>query len=196
MRTPTLVLALATTFSGSVLFGSTLHAQEFDKQQAAAEAKQVVQGFAKSLKSELLAAMQKGGPGHALEVCNIEAMPITAQAGAGNNSMVSRVSLKNRNPDNVPNEWQREILEQFDARAADGEDIAPMASVTVADIDGKKQLRFMKAVPTEAPCLACHGQTLSAEVQSKLDELYPEDNATGYSLGEVRGAIVVIKDYE
>jgi hypothetical protein len=191
MRTPTLVLAFAAT-----LFGSALHAQDFDKKQAAADAKQVVQGFAKSLKSELLAAMQKGGPEHALGVCNIEAMPITAKAGSANDSMVSRVSLKNRNPDNVPNDWQREILEQFDARAADGEDIAPMASVTVADVDGKKQLRFMKAVPTEAPCLACHGQTLSAEVQSKLDELYPEDKATGYSLGDVRGAIVVIKDYE
>jgi len=53
----------------------------------------------------------------------------------------------------------------------------------------------MKAVPTEGVCLACHGQNISPEVQTKLNELYPDDKATGYSLGQVRGAIVVIKDY-
>jgi len=190
MKTVTLMLALSLAISSS-----SLHSQEFDQQKAVAEVKEIVKSFGGALKSELVAAMQKGGPENALNVCNVEAMPITAQAATEHNALVSRVSLKNRNPDNVPNDWQRTVLEDFDARAADGEDVAPMASVSVVDVDGKKQMRFMKAIPTEGACLACHGQQLSAEVQSRLDSLYPEDKATGYSLGQVRGAIVVVKDY-
>ncbi len=173
----------------------SLPAQEFDKQKATAEAKATVQAFGGALKTELIAAMSAGGPLNALDVCNVEAMPITAHVGEEKNSDVSRVSLKNRNPDNVPNEWQKSVLEDFDARAANGEEIGPMASVSVVETDGKTQLRFMKAVPTEGACLACHGQNISSEVQTKLNELYPEDKATGYSLGQVRGAIVVVKDY-
>ena len=111
------------------------------------------------------------------------------------NAQVSRVSLKNRNPDNVPNEWQGAILKDFDIRAANGEDVVTMGSISIVDHEGKKRVRFMKATPTEGACLACHGAQISGDIQAKLDELYPDDKATGYSLGEVRGAIVVIKDY-
>ena len=187
------ILSIAVSFQ---LFALTAQSEAFDKANAVAEAKATTKAFGGALKKELIAAMQAGGPVNALGVCNTEAMPITAKAAAENNADVFRVSLKNRNPDNVPNDWQKPVLEDFDKRAASGEDIATMASVDVVDVDGGKQLRFMKALPTEGACLACHGQQLSPEVQAKLDELYPEDKATGYALGEVRGAIVVIKDYE
>ena len=71
-----------------------------------------------------------------------------------------------------------------------------MASVSMVESDGKKQLRYMKAVPTEGACLACHGTQLSEDVRAGLKEMYPDDRATGYNIGEVRGAIVVVKDYE
>ncbi len=141
--------------------------------------------------------MKPGGQLNALGVCNLEAMPITAKNAADSTAIVSRVNLKNRNPENVPNDWQRAALEEFDKRAADGEDPASIASATVVKTDdGKHQMRFMKATPAGGVCLACHGQQIAPDLQAKLDELYPEDKATGYSLGEVRGVIVVVKDYE
>ena len=173
----------------------TLFAQEFDQGKATDEAKAAVKAFGGALKSELVAAMKNGSPTNALGVCNIEAMSITAHISKEQDAIISRVSLKNRNPENAPTDWQKAILEEFDNRAADGEDIAPMASVSVVEQNGKKQLRLMKAVPTEGVCLACHGQEISPDVQAKLDELYPQDKATGYSAGEVRGAIVVVKEY-
>ena len=176
-------------------FAPSLQAEEFDKQKAIADARAATKAFAGSLKTELIAAMQAGGPVNALGVCNLEAMPITTRVGESQNAQISRVSLKNRNPDNAPNDWQSTVLEDFDTRAANGEDIATMASVSVVDVSGKKQLRFMKAVPTEGACLACHGQTISTEVTTKLNELYPQDKATGYTPGQVRGAIVVVKEY-
>ena len=186
------VLSIALSIT---LFSTSSIAQEFNQEQAAADAKATVKAFGDALKDELIAAMKAGGPGYALGVCNIEAMPITARLSQDKDATISRVSLKNRNPGNVPNEWQRLALEEFDARVKAGEDIAPMASMSVVELNGKRQVRFMKAVPTDAACLACHGQQIAPDVQAKLDSLYPQDKATGYSQGQVRGAIVVVKDY-
>jgi hypothetical protein len=50
----------------------------------------------------------------------------------------------------------------------------------------------MKAIPTaEKPCLACHGKEIAPKVAARLAELYPEDAATGYSAGEIRGAFTL-----
>ena len=44
-------------------------------------------------------------------------------------------------------------------------------------------------------CLKCHGAqaTLSPAVKEKLSALYPQDKATGYSLGQIRGAMTIRK---
>ncbi|MGM0774574.1 MAG: c-type heme family protein, partial [Pseudomonadota bacterium] len=41
--------------------------------------------------------------------------------------------------------------------------------------------------------LGCHGKSIDPEVKAKLDELYPEDQATGFSEGDLRGAFVVTR---
>jgi hypothetical protein len=53
----------------------------------------------------------------------------------------------------------------------------------------------MKALPTQELCLACHGTAahLDKEAVVRLKELYPDDKATGYALGQVRGALTVKK---
>ncbi len=163
-------------------------------QQEIDGAKKITKDFVTSLKGELKKAMQAGGPVNALSVCHTKAIPITNEVAARHGVVLSRVSLKNRNPNNVPNDWQKPVLEEFDARAANGEDPKTMAFATIAEVDGKKQFRFMKAMPVGEVCLKCHGTELKPEVQAKLKELYPDDKATGYSLGQVRGAVVIVKD--
>ena len=65
----------------------------------------------------------------------------------------------------------------------------------MVEIDGKKAMRYMKALPTQELCLSCHGKEnkVSPEVQAKLKELYPDDKATGYDSGQIRGAITARK---
>ena len=157
-------------------------------------AKKSTKVFASSLKSELQKAMKAGGPVNALSVCNTEAMPITEKVAKEQGAQLNRVSLKNRNPENAPNDWQTAVLEDFDARAAKGEDIKTMAFAKIVEDGENKQFRFMKAVPTGKPCLSCHGSNLDPKVSGKLAELYPEDKATGYELGQVRGAVVIVND--
>jgi hypothetical protein len=51
----------------------------------------------------------------------------------------------------------------------------------------------MKAIPTGALCLQCHGLDIAPPVAEKIAELYPYDKATGYREGDIRGAFVVTK---
>ena len=99
-----------------------------DKKAAVDEAKVITKTFGMALKSELKAAMKAGGPVNAIAVCNEKATPIAEAVAKEKQAMVSRVSLKNRNPENVPNDWQKVVLEDFDARAAKGEDIKTMTA--------------------------------------------------------------------
>jgi len=167
--------------------------QPFDKQQELASAKQITKQFAGALKTELMAAMKAGGPVAAINVCNEKAIPITEQLSKQHAVEISRISLKNRNPNNQPNAWQTTVLEDFDKRAAQGEDIKTMAFTEVKQEDGKQHLYFVKALPTAGLCLTCHGTELAPEVKSTLAELYPEDKAVGYSVNQVRGEIVIRK---
>lgn len=52
--------------------------------------------------------MAERGPGHALEVCSVQA-PAIASLLSTDGWQVKRVSLKNRNPDAVPDEWEAAV---------------------------------------------------------------------------------------
>jgi len=51
----------------------------------------------------------------------------------------------------------------------------------------------MKVIPTAEVCLKCHGSTLAPGVDKVLSELYPQDKATGYKKGDIRGAFVAVR---
>jgi len=158
-----------------------------------AAAKAAIKEFAGALQTELKGAMKAGGPIAAIGVCNTQAMPITAQVSADHGMTLSRVSLKNRNPANAANDWQSSVLKDFEKRKLAGKDITRLAwSETVKAGDGQ-EFRFMKAIPTGEVCLKCHGTQIAPEVSQVLASLYPEDRATGYKQGDIRGAFVVIR---
>lgn len=158
-----------------------------------AAAKATIAALGGTLKGELMAAMKEGGPVAALSVCNEKAPALTAKVSEEKGMQVSRTSLKYRNSDNAPTEWQKVVLENFESRKANGEDPKTMAYSEVVDVNGQKEFRFMKAIPTDGACLACHGGTLSPELAEKVKTLYPQDLATGFNLGDIRGAFVVTK---
>lgn len=162
-----------------------------DKAALAEEAKGAVQAMGGKLKGELEAAMKAGGPVEALNVCKDKAPEIAKSVSAEKGVQVSRVSLKNRNPEmGAANEWQTAVLNDFEAKKAAGTDPATLVHAEVVG----NEFRFMKAIPTGEVCLKCHGTDLSPAVTAKLTELYPNDKATGYKEGDLRGAFVVVKN--
>ncbi|MGK0443770.1 MAG: hypothetical protein ACJA1U_000698 [Bermanella sp.] len=170
----------------TLVSSSLLQAQPAPDKQAARE---TIQGFAKDLKQVLVSTMKADGPVAAIKVCNLSAPAIATQHSQSPWD-ISRTSLKVRNANNTPDAWLKNVLLEFEQRKQNGE--------TVSSIEYSEQRTdgwyFVKAIPTGEPCLACHGSNLKPAVQEKLSELYPNDQATGFSLGDIRGAFVVKKE--
>jgi len=170
---------------------------DVDAQVESTAAKAAIKELAGTLQKELKGAMQAGGPTGAIAVCNSQAMPVTQKVAEEHDLSLSRVSLNNRNPANLPNEWQTAVLKGFEQQKAAGKDPASLTwseTVIIDDgVDGAKEFRFMKAIPTAAVCLNCHGTEISPEVSQVLAGLYPDDRATGYSEGDIRGAFVATR---
>lgn len=159
-----------------------------DESNIKQEVKPVIKQFAQALQGQLKQAIQSGGPVNGIKVCNLQAPNIVKETST-DSWQVLRTSLKWRNQNNKPDAWERKQLEIFETQKKAGKDPKTMWAIQEDD----KQIRVMKAIPTKAICLNCHGQTMAPEVSKKLNELYPDDHATGYSLGEVRGAFSLTK---
>jgi len=157
----------------------------------------VIKAFAGSLQAELKAAMQESGPVGAIEVCSEEAPAIAARHAEERGWEVGRTSLKYRNPDNAPDEWEAAVLRSFEERKAAGEDPARIDRAEFVERNGERVFRYMKAIPTAELCVNCHGgDEVTAEVEAKLAELYPEDRARGFAVGDIRGAFSIVQPAE
>lgn len=159
-------------------------------EQAVAIANQLLDKLLGDLKARLTAAMEQGGPAAAIEVCATEAQHITAAvpeiAGPGVEAKVGRASLKLRNPANKAPDWVQRWLDAQGERPAEG----LKAPVAVATMDGKRIARVIRPIAIQGMCLTCHGPALMIppDVQAVLKTRYPDDQATGYALGALRGA--------
>ncbi|MEI8396840.1 MAG: DUF3365 domain-containing protein [Rhodospirillaceae bacterium] len=164
-----------------------------DTSALASEARSVVQQFSGTLRKALKSALETGGPVAAIEVCNLKAPGIAEQLSEATGWQVGRTAFKLRNPKNVPDDWEGSVLTTFANRAAAGEDITKIEQTEVVERDGHKTFRFMKAIPTAELCVTCHGTSLKPEIQARLNELYPTDQATGFAVGDLRGAFTLSK---
>ncbi len=155
-----------------------------------AEARAKVKAFGGSLKQALQAAIKEGGLTNGIGVCNTVAPEIAANNSDGEWT-ITRTSLKVRNPDNAPTDWQKLQLLAMDRQPV--KNGKPVEVWQVSEASGQPPFRYMSAIPTQKLCLGCHGKSIDPQVKAKLTELYPEDKATGYSEGDLRGAFVVTR---
>ena len=160
------------------------------------QGKQVISQFFSKLVSELRKGMKAGGPVAALAVCKVEAPKIAADVSASTGWQVGRTSLKLRNPANKPDQWELAVLEKFQARADAGENPRDMIYSEIVQMDGRPVFRMMKGIPTGGVCLTCHGNAIKPEVAARLVELYPQDQATGFTKGQLRGAFTLTKQIQ
>ncbi|MGD1038644.1 MAG: DUF3365 domain-containing protein [Roseiarcus sp.] len=158
-----------------------------------AEAAGLVKDYAAQLKAALAGAMESSGPLGALSVCRDQAPIIAAALSRRSGWSIARTSLKPRNAASAPDDYERKVMEDFDARIANGEKAADLASAEIVEDHGVRIFRFVKAIPTTANCLTCHGGEVKAEVKAKIAELYPDDRATGFKLDDMRGAFTLQK---
>lgn len=172
---------------------STRSEEAIDDTALQAEAISIVKQFGGTLKPLLKESIVTGGLNHAVDICSIQAPQIAEQLSKESGWSVKRVSLKPRN--NLlatADPFERKVLQQFDQRQQAGElpDKMSYAETTATEF------RFMKAQGVDGLCLGCHGKVISSEVQNALKQYYPNDIATGYSLGQVRGAFSLTKKHQ
>jgi len=157
------------------------------------DARKVASEVPPRLLATLTAAIGVGGPEGAIAVCRDEAPRLAKAASEQSGWSIRRVSLRPRNPRAVPDEWERAALEDFDRRAAAGESPALLEKAEVVSEGGQTVQRYMRALPTQPLCLNCHGASasLSPAVSAQLRALYPADQAVGYRVGDIRGAMTL-----
>jgi hypothetical protein len=150
------------------------------------KARALADDYQQRLKGALKSAIAAGGPAEAVDVCKIEASEIAQSLRRESGWAIGRVSTKPRNPDNVPDAWEQQILEHFAAQRAQ-----KIQGPLEASRMENGRLRYMRAIDTGPVCLTCHGTELSPEVQARINNAYPQDRATGYVLGDLRGAFTL-----
>ena len=146
------------------------------------------------IRGDLLREIELAGPGAAIMVCKYSAMENASALARSSGWSVSRVSLKPRNPTTgTPDAWEQTVLAEFERRAASGEKAESLEEARIVKEPMGRYFRYMKALPVQPVCLSCHGpqESLTNAVKQRLLTEYPHDRATGYQLGQVRGAVSI-----
>lgn len=165
---------------------------ERETQAARALSAQLVQQLGATLKAEL----GTNGPEGAIGVCKDAAPTIAGNLSRQSGAKVARVSLRTRNAMlGTPDPWEQTVLAGFDQRVAAGEKPETMEHAEFVDEPAGRYFRYLKAIPVQPMCLACHGtaDNIPEPVKRKLAADYPNDRATGYAPGQIRGAVTVKK---
>ncbi|WP_259397383.1 Tll0287-like domain-containing protein [Shewanella sp. SG41-4] len=177
---------------------SLCHAESLTEQQVLEQqANQRIAEFSQALKGQLQAAIKQGGLINAVSVCKSVAPAIAAE-NSKEGWTLTRTSLRVRNSDNTPDEWELSQLQQFELVNASGQQPAdkPIVASEFIVNDDNTQFRYMKAIPAQQLCLGCHGSNIEPEVSALLSKTYPDDKAVDFALGDIRGAFSLKKDIE
>lgn len=149
----------------------------------------------RDLQQALKGAMEAGGPVAAVEVCRHQA-PAIARSVSDSDVRVGRTALKVRNPDNAPDDWERRMMRDFERRLEAGEAAESLEVFAIRNDGESRQAHWMRAIPTQELCTTCHGKNIPEEVEQVIADEYPDDQARGFSAGDLRGAFTVRIDLD
>ncbi len=137
-----------------------------------------------ALGGELKAALQRGGVAEAVNYCNLNAIPITDSLATFYKVSIKRATAKPRNQANLATAAELEILSVWEDKKANGGEISPVL------FEGETSVDFYSPIVLQEMCTACHGvkgKTFTVDAETIIKNKYPEDKATGYIEGDLRG---------
>jgi len=154
--------------------------------------------FMKDLKGVLINQIQTNGVLQAVSVCSDTAQVLTNNFGVQKGVFIRRVSFKNRNKNNFPDDFEKKVLNKFELLHQNKELNSETEHVEIVREGEFKYLRYIKPILVQAECLNCHGSELDImpEVKQLIAQGYSDDKAVGYSIGELRGAVSLKKVIE
>lgn len=179
---------LAALLLGGVL---SVHAQPQGAVPPLERAREASADLLATLKGTLLLHLERGGPEAAFTVCADTAQVLTEAVAHRHGLMLHRVSTRWRNPLDEPDAYEADVLRRFSLLLEDGQLNDSTEHVAVVTEEGTRVFRYLRPIRIQRPCLSCHGQKLAPGLQTMLREYYPDDRATGYTEGALRGAVSV-----
>lgn len=146
-----------------------------------ARAEQAMNELQRALLARLTAAMTRGGPAAAVEVCRTDARTIAEAVAKAQGLELGRTSHRLRNPANAPRAWARPTVE-----AAAG---AKAAAERLRVFDLGDRVGVLRPIGTAEACTTCHGAAddVHRSIGATLAAAYPQDRATGFAAGDLRG---------
>lgn len=171
-------------FIAALMFNvSFANAEDFET-----DARSLVADLKSSLLKNLSEKIEKDGTASAIPFCHENVKPIAKAAAKDRMAkyQFGRTSHKVRNEGNRPQPWAESYLKEFQGTSKG--DIKK--TFIVHKLDNAKRV-YLEPLYVETKCLLCHGENIEKTVKTKLDEIYPQDKATGFKLGEFRGFIWV-----
>lgn len=172
----------------TLLLGSALFANEIP-QEVIDTGDKVSKSLLKQLSSKLKHELKNNGLLSAATFCNENAYILTEEINLHQleGTTVKRISLKYRNPANMPNEDETEVLKSMQKLLKEKKLPEYLVKTTDSSYKYYKPLVIKKEV-----CLKCHGNiSKNEELSSFMQEHYPEDKAVNYKMNDLRGAILV-----
>jgi Protein of unknown function (DUF3365) len=186
-------LLLLGALAGAALASSARAEEPVDPRvrSALAGARTAATELSEAVRGLLVQELKTGGFEGAVAVCATKAQAKTAEYRRTTGNDIRRVSLRRRNPANEPDAFERAALESFDRIPAERRPAAEHWELVRED--GRETLRYVKPLVANAMCLTCHGTParIPPAVQAVIAKEYPDDRATGFSEGDVRGAVSV-----
>ena len=154
--------------------------------------------FMKTLKGILIKQIQTKGVVQAVSVCSDTAQVLTNNFGLQKGVFIRRVSIKNRNENNYPDDFEKKILSEFELLKKNNELNDKTEHFELVKEGEYTYSRYLKPILVQAECLNCHGNKdeMMPEVKELIALKYSGDKAVGYNIGDLRGAVSVKKVVE
>jgi hypothetical protein len=156
-----------------------------------AEGKKVVGEAFQLLSGQLMGAMAKGGPIHAIDFCSTRALALTAAVGSSNRVVLHRVTHAPRNPANAADPLEQQLITQFQAEIRFGTNQPPVPPAPVLRTNAAGATVFYAPIVLSNPlCLQCHGtpgREIVTATAEAIGQRYPKDRAIGFRPGDIRG---------
>jgi hypothetical protein len=160
-------------------------ASHIPHEEAVKLAREAAQDAFTQLSGELAKAIESGGPVAAIPICSEKAGPLVAEVASRRQLGLRRLSDRPRNPQQMAGGKDLATIESFRAAIQNG--TAPEPAVEEMT-DGSTLVR-LPIIASQPLCLQCHGTEadISEETRATIRKLYPDDQATGYRLNDLRG---------
>lgn len=159
-------------FSAVYLSGAT-----FADDVSSSRGAELLSPFKRDLKQALVSGLEEGAV-NAINVCKVQA-PAIAHRLSNDDVKMGRASHRLRNPANQSPGWINEILKDYLRSESERDPV-------VAALPNART-GYAEPIVAQPLCLTCHGKVLAPDVANRIKESYPDDQATGFEVGDLRG---------